>query len=72
MRLCLQIPLAGAMLSRDRDGGCSPVRDLTLRIHLSGTTTAALVPTGEFVRIRTGFARGDGRTAEQSHSAKCK
>ena len=28
------------MLTRDRDGGCNPVRDLTLRINRSGTTAA--------------------------------
>jgi hypothetical protein len=38
---------------------------LTLRIDLSGTTTAALVLAGDFVRVRTGFARRrrqNGRT----------
>jgi len=47
-------------LTRDKD---DPVRDLTLRINLSGTT-AALVAVGEFVRVRTGFARWRRRTPE--------
>ncbi len=57
------------MLTREEDGGCSSARDLMLRINLSGTPTAALVPGGEFVRVTAGFARQRRQNANLQNKA---
>jgi hypothetical protein len=46
-----------------------PCLGLELRINLSGTTTAAVISAGEFVRVRAGFARRRRQNAKLQNKA---